>query len=126
MAAPTFAAWTEGEPLDIQNLLYAPDGRARVAVVTLAHLNDSERHFFMSLLLNEVVAWTSSQTGTSSLRAMLYIDELFGFLPPVAVLPTKKPLLTLFKKARAFGVGLTFFTQKPHYSVYIDISNSVT
>jgi len=126
MAAPTFAAWTEGEPLDIQNLLYAPDGRARVAVVTLAHLNDSERHFFMSLLFNEVVAWTSSQTGTSSLRAMLYIDELFGFLPPVAEPPTKKPLLTLLKQARAFGVGLTLSTQNPIDIDYKALSNAGT
>lgn len=126
MAAPTFAAWTQGEPLDIQQLLYAPDGRAQVAVVTLAHLSDSERDFFMSLLLNEVVSWTRSQTGTSSLRAMVYIDELFGFLPPVSEPPTKKPLLTLLKQARAFGVGLTLATQNPVDIDYKALSNAGT
>lgn len=126
MAAPTFAAWTQGEPLDIQQLLYNPDGRARVAVVTLAHLSDSERDFFMSLLLNEVVSWTRSQTGTSSLRAMVYIDELFGFLPPVSEPPTKKPLLTLLKQARAFGVGLTLATQNPVDIDYKALSNAGT
>lgn len=126
MAAPTFAAWTQGEPLDVQQLLYDPNGRARVAVVTLAHLSDSERDFFMSLLLNEVVSWTRSQTGTSSLRAMVYIDELFGFLPPVSEPPTKKPLLTLLKQARAFGVGLTLATQNPVDIDYKALSNAGT
>lgn len=126
VASPTFDAWTRGEPLDVQNLLYAPDGRARVAVVSIAHLSDAERSFFLSLLLSEVVSWTRSQTGTSSLRALVYIDEIFGFLPPVAEPPTKKPLMTLLKQARAFGVGLALATQNPVDLDYKALSNAGT
>lgn len=124
LASPSFEAWTRGEPLDVQNLLYAPDGRPRVAVVALSHLNDGERELFMTLLLSEVVAWTRAQSGTSSLRAILYIDELFGFLPPVAEPPTKRPLLTLLKQARAFGVGLVLATQNPVDLDYKALSNA--
>lgn len=126
LAAPTFEAWTRGEPLDVQSMLYAPDGRARVAVVSIAHLSDAERTFFLSLLLSEVVAWTRSQTGTSSLRALVYIDELFGFMPPVAEPPTKRPLMTLLKQARAHGVGLALATQNPVDLDYKALTNAGT
>ncbi len=126
LAAPSFAAWTDGEALDIEGLLHGPGGKARVAVVSIAHLSDAERMFFLTLLLSEVVAWTRSQSGTSSLRAMLYIDELFGFLPPVAEPPSKKPLLTLLKQARAFGVGLALATQNPVDLDYKALSNAGT
>ena len=126
LAAPSFQAWLQGDPLDIQGLLYRPDGKPRIAVVSIAHLGDAERMFFLSLLLSEVVAWTRSQTGTSSLRALVYVDELFGFLPPVAEPPTKKPLLTLLKQARAFGVGLALATQNPVDLDYKALSNAGT
>ncbi len=126
VASPTFDPWTRGEALDVQSLLYGPDGRARVAVVSIAHLSDAERSFFLSLLLTEVVAWTRSQSGTSSLRALVYIDELFGFLPPVAEPPTKKPLMTLLKQARAHGVGLALATQNPVDLDYKALSNAGT
>lgn len=126
VASPTFEAWTRGDPLDVQQLLYTPEGLPRVAVVSIAHLSDSERSFFLSLLLSEVVSWTRSQTGTSSLRALVYIDELFGFLPPVAEPPTKKPLMTLLKQARAFGVGLALATQNPVDLDYKALSNAGT
>ncbi|MBX3141883.1 MAG: ATP-binding protein [Trueperaceae bacterium] len=126
LAAPTFAAWTTGDPLNIEALLHGPDGKARVAVVSIAHLSDAERMFFLTLLLSETVAWTRSQSGTSSLRAMVYIDELFGFLPPVAEPPSKKPLLTLLKQARAFGVGLALATQNPVDLDYKALSNAGT
>ena len=105
LAAPGFAAWLEGEPLDIDRLLYATNGKPRVSVISIAHLDDHERMFFVSLLLNELVGWMRSQRGTSSLRALVYFDEIFGFLPPVANPPSKAPLLTLLKQARAFGLG---------------------
>lgn len=126
LAAPTFAAWTAGDPLDIESLLHGPDGKARVAVVSIAHLSDAERMFFLTLLLSETVAWTRSQSGTSSLRALVYVDELFGFLPPVAEPPSKKPLLTLLKQARAFGVGLALATQNPVDLDYKALSNAGT
>lgn len=126
LAAPSFEAWTKGAPLDVQELLYEPDGKPRIAVVTLSHLSEAEREFFMTLLLSEVVAWTRSQSGTTSLRALVYIDELFGFLPPVAEPPTKKPLLTLLKQARAFGVGLALSTQNPVDLDYKALSNAGT
>ncbi|HLU83573.1 MAG TPA: DUF87 domain-containing protein [Trueperaceae bacterium] len=126
LAAPSFEAWTQGEPLDIQNLLYEQSGKPRVSVITISHLSDAERMFFLTLLLSEVVAWTRSQTGTSSLRAIIYIDELFGFLPPVAEPPTKRQLLTLLKQARAFGVGLALATQNPVDLDYKALSNAGT
>ena len=106
LAAPGFSAWLEGEPLDIDRLLYSDNGRPRVSVISIAHLDDQERMFFVSLLLNEIVGWMRSQRGTSSLRALVYFDEIFGFLPPVANPPSKAPLLTMLKQARAFGLGL--------------------
>ncbi|MFO7546219.1 MAG: DUF87 domain-containing protein [Trueperaceae bacterium] len=126
LAAPSFQAWLQGEPLDVQSLLYRSDGKPRIAVVSISHLSDAERMFFLTLLLSEVVAWTRSQTGTSSLRALVYVDELFGFLPPVAEPPTKRPLLTLLKQARAFGVGLALATQNPVDLDYKALSNAGT
>ncbi|MGE0641820.1 MAG: DUF87 domain-containing protein [Thermoanaerobaculia bacterium] len=113
LAAPGFEVWTRGEALSLDRLLYDGDGRPRLAVVSIAHLSESERMFFVSLLLNEAVAWMRAQSGTSSLRALLYMDEMFGYLPPVADPPSKKPLLTLLKQARAFGFGVVLSTQNP-------------
>ena len=126
LAAPGFAAWLEGEPLDVDRLLYAENGRPRVSVISIAHLDDQERMFFVSLLLNEIVGWMRSQRGTSSLRALIYFDEIFGFLPPVANPPSKRPLLTILKQARAFGLGLTVATQNPVDLDYKALANAGT
>ncbi|MEZ5283618.1 MAG: hypothetical protein R2712_02180 [Vicinamibacterales bacterium] len=126
LAAPSFAAWTQGEPLDIGSLLYTASGTPRVAVLSIAHLDDHERMFFVSLLLNELVSWMRAQRGTSSLRALVYFDEIAGFLPPVANPPSKAPLLKLLKQARAFGVGLTLATQNPVDLDYKALSNCGT
>src|SRR5450631_1571243 len=126
VASPGFAAWMEGEPLDIGALLHGPGGKPRVAILSIAHLGDAERMFFVSLLLNEVVGWMRTQAGTSSLRAVLYMDELAGFLPPVAQPPSKQPLLTLLKQARAFGVGVVLATQNPVDLDYKALSNAGT
>ena len=103
LASPGFGAWLEGEPLDIARFLHTPEGKPRVSIFSIAHLADSERMFFVSLLLNSVLSWMRAQPGTSSLRAILYMDEIFGYFPPVANPPSKMPLLTLLKQARAFG-----------------------
>ncbi|HEX7002530.1 MAG TPA: DUF87 domain-containing protein [Trueperaceae bacterium] len=126
LASPGFAAWTLGQPLDLQDILYGHDGKPRIAVITIGHLSDAERTFFLTLLFSEVVAWTRSLTGTTSLRALVYVDELFGMLPPVAEPPTKRPLLTLLKQARAFGVGLALSTQNPVDLDYKALSNAGT
>ena len=126
LAAPGFAAWLQGEALDIDKLLYGANGRPRVSVISLAHLDDHERMFFVSLLLNEIVSWMRAQRGTSSLRAMVYFDEIFGFLPPVANPPSKAPLLRLLKQARAFGLGLTVATQNPVDLDYKALANAGT
>jgi len=126
LAAPGFKAWTEGEPLDAGKLLFTADGRPRVSVLSIAHLGDAERMFFVTLLLNEVVAWMRTQPGTSSLRAILYMDEVFGFLPPVAAPPSKLLLLTLLKQARAFGLGVVLSTQNPVDLDYKALSNAGT
>ncbi|MEX0715821.1 MAG: DUF87 domain-containing protein [Planctomycetaceae bacterium] len=126
LASPTFEAWRHGQPLDIQHLLYTPTGKPRMAVVSIAHLSDAERMFFVTLLLNEVLAWTRSQSGTSSLRAIVYMDEVFGYLPPTANPPSKTPLLTLLKQARAYGVGVVLATQNPVDLDYKALSNAGT
>ena len=126
LAAPGFQSWMEGEALDIDRLLYGFNGRSRVSVISIAHLDDQERMFFVSLLLNEIVGWMRSQRGTSSLRALIYFDEIFGFLPPVANPPSKPPLLTLLKQARAFGLGIVVATQNPVDLDYKALSNAGT
>jgi hypothetical protein len=126
LAAPNFAAWQQGDALSLDSLLYSPEGKPRVAVISIAHLDDHERMFFVSLLLNELVGWMRGQRGTSSLRALVYFDEIYGFLPPVANPPSKAPLLKLLKQARAFGVGLTLATQNPVDLDYKALSNCGT
>jgi hypothetical protein len=126
VAAPGFDAWLQGDPLDIGELLWTSAGKPRISILSIAHLDDSERQFFLTMLLNEVVAWVRSQSGTSSLRAILYIDEVFGYLPPTAMPPTKVPLLTLLKQARAFGLGVVLATQNPVDLDYKALSNTGT
>ncbi len=126
LAAPDFAVWLEGDPLDIDSLLYTSAGKPRVSVLSIAHLDDRERMFVVSLVLNELVSWMRAQRGTSTLRAMVYIDEMMGYLPPVAVPPSKPPLLTLLKQARAFGLGMTLATQNPVDLDYKALANCGT
>ncbi len=126
LASPGFQSWLEGVPLDVDQLLYTESGKPRVAILSIAHLSDSERMFFVSLLLNELVSWMRSRPGTTSLRALLYMDEIFGFMPPVAEPPSKRPLLTLLKQARAYGVGVVLATQNPADLDYKGLSNTGT
>lgn len=126
LASPGFSAWLEGDPLDVQKLLYGPSGKPKLSIISIAHLSDSERMFFVTILLNEVVAWMRSQTGTSSLRALLYMDEVFGYFPPSANPPAKLPMLTLLKQARAFGLGVVLATQNPVDLDYKGLSNAGT
>ncbi|MEA2028861.1 MAG: DUF87 domain-containing protein [Campylobacterota bacterium] len=123
IASPTFASWIEGEPLDIQNLLYTQDAKPRVTILSISHLNDQERMFFVTLLLNKYIAWMRNQSGTSSLRALLYMDEVFGFFPATSKPPSKEPMLLLLKQARAFGVGVILATQNPIDIDYKGLSN---
>jgi hypothetical protein len=126
LAAPGFETWLNGEPLAVDRLLYTPDGKPKVSVISIAHLSDPERMFVVSLLLNQVLSWVRSQSGTSSLRALLYMDEIFGYFPPVANPPSKLPLLTLLKQARAFGLGVVLATQNPVDLDYKGLSNTGT
>ena len=126
LAAPGFEAWLEGEALDIDCLLHTPDGKPRVSIFSIAHLSDAERMFFVSLLLNQTLGWMRTQSGTTSLRAILYMDEIFGYFPPVANPPSKAPLLTLLKQARAFGLGVVLATQNPVDLDYKGLANTGT
>lgn len=123
LASPSFKSWQEGQPLDIQSFLYNQEGKPKISVFTIAHLSEAERMFFVSMLLNEILAWVRTQSGTSSLRALLYMDELYGYLPPTANPPSKKPLMTLLKQARAYGLGLILSTQNPVDLDYKALSN---
>ena len=123
LASPNFTSWMEGPPLDIGQLLHTPTGQPRVAVFSVAHLGDAERMFFVSMLLNQVLGWMRTQSGTNSLRALFYMDEIFGYFPPVANPPSKVPLLTLLKQARAFGVGVVLATQNPVDLDYKGLAN---
>ena len=126
LASPGFEQWLEGEPLDAGRLLYGPTGKPRVSIVSIAHLDDAQRMFFVSLLLNEIVGWMRRQSGTSSLRAIVYMDEIAGYFPPVANPPSKAPLLTLLKQARAFGVGIVLATQNTVDLDYKGLGNAGT
>lgn len=126
IASPGFSAWMEGEPLNVQRLLYTPEGKPRIAILSIAHLSDAERMFFVTILLNEVLSWVRAQSGTGSLRALLYMDEIFGYFPPSGNPPSKTPMLTLLKQARAFGVGVVLSTQNPVDLDYKGLSNAGT
>ncbi|MBE7553568.1 MAG: ATP-binding protein [Anaerolineales bacterium] len=126
LASPGFNTWLEGEALDVGQILYTSAGKPRIAIFSIAHLSDSERMFFVSLLLNQILAWTRSQSGTTSLRALVYMDEIFGYLPPTSSPPSKLPMLTLLKQARAFGVGIVLATQNPVDLDYKALANTGT
>jgi len=126
LSAPGFQSWLTGEALDIDKLFYSKSGKPKISIFYTAHLSDSERMFFTSLLLNQLLSWMRMQSGTTSLRALLYVDEIFGYLPPVSNPPTKKPFLTLLKQARAFGLGLVLATQNPVDLDYKSLSNAGT
>ncbi|RCK73173.1 MAG: hypothetical protein ANABAC_0060 [Anaerolineae bacterium] len=126
LAAPSFQPWIEGQPLDIQELLYAADGRPRHSIFYLAHLSETERMFFVTLLYTAVESWMRAQPGSGSLRAIVYFDEIFGYLPPVSNPPSKTVLLRMLKQARAFGVAQVLVTQNPVDIDYKALSNAGT
>ena len=126
LASPGFEAWLEGDPLDIGKILHTAAGKPRVAIFSIAHLGDAERMFFVSFLLSRMIGWMRAQSGTTSLRALLYMDEIFGFFPPVANPPSKTPMLTLLKQARAYGLGVVLATQNPVDLDYKGLSNAGT
>ena len=126
IASPSFQSWISGDALDIDRLLYTAEGKPRHSIFYIAHLSDSERMFFVTLLLENVLTWVRRQSGTTSLRALLYFDEVFGFLPPTAEPPSKRPLLTLLKQARAFGLGCILVTQNPVDLDYKGLTNTGT
>jgi hypothetical protein len=126
LASPGFESWMEGDPLNIGQMLYTEQGKPRASIFTISHLSDSQRMFFVSMLLNEILGWMRTQPGTSSLRAILYMDEIFGYFPPVGNPPSKTPLLTLLKQARAFGLGVVLSTQNPVDLDYKGLSNTGT
>ncbi|MEN8210558.1 MAG: DUF87 domain-containing protein [Thermodesulfobacteriota bacterium] len=123
LASPTFSSWTTGETLDIQRMLYNENGKPRTAIFSIAHLSETERMFFVTMLLNQFIGWMRRQQGASSLKALLYMDEIFGYFPPIANPPSKKPMLLLLKQARAFGVGVVLATQNPIDLDYKGLSN---
>jgi hypothetical protein len=126
LASPSFKSWLVGAPLDVNRFLHNEAGKPCVSIFSIAHLSDSERMFFVTMLLNEVISWMRNQPGTGSLRALLYMDELFGYLPPSANPPSKQPFLTLLKQARAYGLGLVLSTQNPVDLDYKALSNAGT
>ena len=126
LAAPGFSVWLEGEPLDIDRIFFTSKGKPRMSIFSIAHLNDAERMFFVSLLLTQLLGWMRTQSGTTSLRSLFYMDEIFGYLPPVANPPAKAPLMTLLKQARAFGLGIVLATQNPVDLDYKGLSNTGT
>src|SRR5258708_8188250 len=127
IAAPSFQSWINGEPMDISHLLYTAEGRPRVSIFYVAHLTEAERTFMITLLLENMLAWMRTLSGTTSLRAVLYFDEVFGHFPPAPRNPpTKEPLLRLLKQARAFGIGIVLATQNPGDLDYKGLSNAGT
>ncbi len=129
IASPSFQAWLTGVPLDVE-LLLAKDpagGPTRTSIFSIAHLDDSERMSFVALLLDRVIAWMRQQPGTGELRALIYMDEVFGYLPPHPLNPpSKRAILTLLKQARAFGLGVLLATQNPVDVDYKALTNAGT
>jgi len=123
LASPSFSLWLKGDNLDIQKLLYDENGKAKIAIFSIAHLNDDERMFFVTLLLNKYIAWMRRQSGTSTLKTLLYMDEVFGYFPPTKNPPSKEPMILLLKQARAFGIGIVLSTQNPVDLDYKGLSN---
>jgi hypothetical protein len=124
IASPSFEEWREGEPLDIERMLRAADGRPRLSIVSTSHLSDAERLFVTALVLDKVKTWMRRQGGTTQLRALVYMDEIYGYFPPhPANPPTKRPLITLLKQARAQGVGVVLATQNPVDLDYKGLAN---
>ncbi|MCA9902091.1 MAG: ATP-binding protein, partial [Anaerolineales bacterium] len=126
LASPAFQSWIEGEPLDVASLLYLPNGRPRHTIFYIAHLSEAERMFFVTLLYSAVESWMRAQKGSTTLRALVYFDEIFGYLPPTANPPSKEPMLRMLKQARAFGVGMVLATQNPVDVDYKALSNAGT
>ncbi len=123
LASPNFSSWLKGEPLEIGNFLHSRDGRPKISIFTLSHLSETERQFFVTILLNRFLNWLRRQQGSSTLKVMLYMDEISGYFPPVATPPTKKPMLLLLKQARAYGAGIILSTQNPVDLDYKGLSN---
>lgn len=123
LASPSFAGWLEGQPLDIKSLLYTSQGKPRLSIISIAHLSDTERMFFVTIMLNELLSWMRTQPGTSSLRALFYMDEVYGYFPPTAKPPSKPPMMILLKQARAFGLGIALATQNPVDLDYKGLAN---
>jgi len=123
LASPGFSMWTEGEPLDIQKLLYTEEGNPKVSILSIAHLDTAQRMFFVTLFLNKYISWMRQQRGTPSLRTIPYMDEIFGFFPATSNPPSKKPMLILLRQARAYGVGVVLATQNPVDLDYKGLSN---
>ena len=126
LASPAFSTWMEGPPLDINELLYTPEGNPKAAILTLGHLSDEERQFVVTLVLSKLITWMRAQPGADDLRALVYMDEVFGFVPPSKMPPSKKPILTILKQARAFGLGMVLSTQNPVDIDYKALSNTGT
>jgi hypothetical protein len=126
LASPSFQAWMQGEPLDVQSLLYTADGEPRHSIFYIAHLSEEERQFFVTLLYSNIETWMRGQSGTTSLRALVYFDEIFGYMPPLGNPPPKTVMLRMLKQARAFGVGMVLATQNPVDIDYKGLSNAGT
>ncbi len=126
LAAPGFEAWLKGQPLNVEDYLYSHDGKPKISIFSIAHLSDTERMFFVTLLLNQVLSWMRTQSGSTSLRAILYMDEIYGYFPPVSNPPSKTPLLTLLKQARAYGLGVLLASQNSVDLDYKGLANAGT
>jgi hypothetical protein len=126
LAAPSFAQWMQGDPVDAGAMLRSPSGKPRCAIISTAHLSDEERQSVTALVLSKLVTWMRRQSGSTDLRALLYMDEVAGYLPPVSNPPTKKPIMLLLKQARAFGLGVVLSTQNPVDIDYKALSNAGT
>jgi DNA helicase HerA-like ATPase len=125
LASPSLAGWRQGVDLDVAEWLKPKHGKTPIVVVSVAHLDDEERALVLGVLLEEVLSWVRTLSGSERLRALLVFDEVYGFLPPhPANPPTKRPLVALMKQARGFGVGVVVATQNPMDLDYRALSNA--
>ncbi|MCP4147420.1 MAG: ATP-binding protein, partial [bacterium] len=140
IASPSFRFWATGLPLSAETLYKgnaksgskgksksAAQKKVPVSIFYIAHLTGNERMFMVTLLLNEILYWIRTQPGSGNLKYLLYMDEIFGYLPPYPQNPpSKTPLLLMLKQARAFGLGLVLATQNPKDIDYKALTNMGT
>jgi hypothetical protein len=104
----------EGE-IDFDELTKPVDGKTPINVIFLKTLrSEEEKHFFISIVLNQLYSWMLRQGFTEKPRMMIFQDEAAPFIPAGMKAPgPKETFLLLFRQARKYGIECLIATQSP-------------